>query len=732
MAVVRFRWTLGNASCPRTLDTAPTRDRLAAAIAARSAAEAGGEGEEEASSSEEDVAEAVGARRPAVNPFLLLGGDGSSDDEGGADDNEAALAGPSDAVDAQREDGDDNDARAEKRRKKRARKKAAGKRRAVEACSASAPPEPEVDEVDAAVAALGLAPLGRRGAGDDGPTFPGGCADSEDDPNALLRIDVRRLCPDEELKRVFGPSVTSLTSTGPPSRQLRRGILVVPRASWPVAPPLLRLAAVPWPGAPTAAKADPADAEGALVVKEEDGSSPSSSTAPVVVPCALRRIRRFRFRASPEASALRALFVDVVQNTADPTALGLVLRQHPYQVDALLALSRAAQRQGDGEGSEDFLARALWSLEVAALASSGGRFRLGDPLVRLPGAWPENLPFHAAAFEHAMRLARRGCPATSLEVLKALLSLDRSDPVGCLQSVDYLALRCGQRRWLVRLAAEGPGADAEQGLHLAGGGDPEGDEAARSAGDGAADPAPRPWGVGDECCSLLPNLAFSAALAKHDAAREGTAPPGAAAGSPEARGPSGGDLAPAEGWGAGAGPATAEEHLAWAVVLHPAAAVVLVRWLREKGACRGGQWDAALARPPLAGAVEAVASRTLGHLGDLHAERCGPLWRSDEAQALLLSALGTAADAVEANATVNGAAAEDWAAVRDEVFPAGTGNALGHLVTEDFSEAGPAALPEDEGVREPGGPPAPAARALPAAALGAVELLRMMNPFYEG
>ena len=92
-------------------------------------------------------------------------------------------------------------------------------------------------------------------------------------------------------------------------------------------------------------------------------------------------------------------------------------------------------------------------------------------------------------------LSRRGLHGTALETCKLLLALDPGDPLGALFLVDYLALRSRSYGWLARFAAEWS---------------PEVTQSSKGG------PAADSGGV-----EMLPNFAFSLALAAFWREKEG-------------------------------------------------------------------------------------------------------------------------------------------------------------------------------------------------------------------
>ena len=255
---------------------------------------------------------------------------------------------------------------------------------------------------------------------------------------------------------------------------------------------------------------------------------------------------------------------------------------------------------------------------------------------------------------------------------KVIFSLDRSDPLGVLLCVDYLALRAQEMKWLIEVARVGVPVDD---LHLT---LPPGCQR-------------RPPSV--EAVNHWPNFAFSTAMAKclveGDEAEEM-------------------EKTNDRAWWRRDGMGSGHEHLTWACMLHPSVVRRLVRKLKTAGACGGGRWDD-LWRSPLydeegiragygngngderAGAQN--QNRGLARMSELYVERCHPLWKPEMAQEWLYRAARAAG---EKGAVVAGLSATDWAAVRGEMFPVWEEeDDLGHLDVLDFTEAQPF-LPDDD------------------------------------
>jgi hypothetical protein len=169
---------------------------------------------------------------------------------------------------------------------------------------------------------------------------------------------------------------------------------------------------------------------------------------------ALRDHPSRRSESSPSRRIRKAVF------TA-PKALILLLQRLPYHTDALMVTSDLTLESGEPQRAADLLERALHSFERVLHPSFTKH--LSEGTARMDSEEPLNKPFMEALMRHGSALLRRGCPRTSLEVLKALLSLDRGDPQGTLLLLDHAAIRCSELAWLLELFD----GDADNGCALA-------------------------------------------------------------------------------------------------------------------------------------------------------------------------------------------------------------------------------------------------------------------------
>ncbi|CAK1544745.1 unnamed protein product [Leptosia nina] len=75
-------------------------------------------------------------------------------------------------------------------------------------------------------------------------------------------------------------------------------------------------------------------------------------------------------------------------------------------------------------------------------------FSLTGRRTRLEYKYLENRPFHIALLKYAHLLTNRACHRTALEIAKALLNLDPSDPLAVIFIIDAFALRSREHKWL--------------------------------------------------------------------------------------------------------------------------------------------------------------------------------------------------------------------------------------------------------------------------------------------
>ena len=201
--------------------------------------------------------------------------------------------------------------------------------------------------------------------------------------------------------------------------QLRPGVLINPRDSWP-------------------------RPDGGVSMK---ASGPDAQGHPT-----------FTLVFNDTYAAQQAMYEEV-QATHDPNAVGAMLRSHPFHLDALLTMADVYRAMAEHAYADELIERCVYALEMAwppgfLSAASHGTARV---------AYNEtNEPLFIALFRYMQAMGRRGLHRTALEICKLLLQLDQNDPMGVLQTIDYFAVRSGQYDYLEHLL-EGQGADGDSG-----------------------------------------------------------------------------------------------------------------------------------------------------------------------------------------------------------------------------------------------------------------------------
>ncbi|KAK6118535.1 hypothetical protein DH2020_047722 [Rehmannia glutinosa] len=238
---------------------------------------------------------------------------------------------------------------------------------------------------------------------------------------SVLQVDPKFLSAENELRRIFGPTVVKtyeksnlsvnsrLVRGGRRgSHNLKRTILVSPSQHWPR-----------WDGSLTME-----------LLETRDG------------------IHYFRYvHSSSYAQAQRAF--EAAKAIHDLNGIGSILLNHPYHIDSLITLADYFKFTGEHQMSADATAKCLYAMECA-----------WHPLFtpwkncQLKYVHDTNKPFFSSVFTHMKNMDRRGCHRSALEICKLLLSLDSDDPMGAMLCIDYYSLRAEEYAWLERFAEE--------------------------------------------------------------------------------------------------------------------------------------------------------------------------------------------------------------------------------------------------------------------------------------
>lgn len=230
------------------------------------------------------------------------------------------------------------------------------------------------------------------------------------DRRYVLHVEHRNLNPETELKRYFGArAVLGDQRPRQRNRHFHRSMWMTnPKDSWP------RFSR---PGIAMS------------LLQSKDG------------------IHYFTFEHNREYQQVQFKFLDAVESM-DPNNIVALLQLNPYHIDSLLQLSDVCRIQEDQEMARDLIERALYSFECAFHPL----FSLTSGMSRLDYLRSENRAFYLALYKHMMFLEKRGCPRTSLEYCKLILSLDPdSDPLCMLLLIDFLMLRSREYQALIQL-----------------------------------------------------------------------------------------------------------------------------------------------------------------------------------------------------------------------------------------------------------------------------------------
>ncbi|GAA94589.1 uncharacterized protein L969DRAFT_19174 [Mixia osmundae IAM 14324] len=331
--------------------------------------------------------------------------DDDDDDDGAVAVASSSFAALAPAEDEPEDDNEDVAPAAAKPKKKKASKK-------------KAKPAPESDDLDALLSAYRAETRGTDAAS---AASQSNASSDLSELNELLSVDSKRTDPEVELRKMFGSRVVSADSSVSKSRGSSRSrtLLVKPKQTWP-----------PFAGA-----------KGGLDMRELSDQDGIESRG--------RAERWFSYEHSPAYVEVQQRFLEAVMSL-DGNNLIPVLRVHPYHTDTLLQLSEMALQQGNPNEALDFLDRAIFAYEKAAIPA----FSLSSGNGRLDFLRIENRGFFRALLLKTANLVQRGTYSAAHEIAKALYSLDPyDDPMGVLLWLDFTAVKAQQYTFIEKLLA---------------------------------------------------------------------------------------------------------------------------------------------------------------------------------------------------------------------------------------------------------------------------------------
>ena len=127
--------------------------------------------------------------------------------------------------------------------------------------------------------------------------------------------------------------------------------------------------------------------------------------------------------------------------------ISFLLQSHPYHIDTLLTMSNILLRTNNLEESSDLIERALYRLQCVLHS----KFNLIYPTNRLNYLNKKNKSFYLCLWKYSQNIGKKGCVNSAFELTKSLLNLSpKIDPLCCLLSLDYWAMRSNKLIWIIK------------------------------------------------------------------------------------------------------------------------------------------------------------------------------------------------------------------------------------------------------------------------------------------
>lgn len=243
---------------------------------------------------------------------------------------------------------------------------------------------------------------------------------------------------------------------------------------------------------------------GGMCMKMTRQNHPSDSQPPAAA---------FELHWSEDYRRQQEEFCGSVQRSGDANQLCLFLSRHPRHLGALLQLAVVFTRTGQMDRAADLVRRGLYLLE----ATHCEQFRPHQQHCHLDATREEDADYFMALFRHMQLCGALGSARVASGVGKVLLSLNPAgDPMHSLLFLDHFLLSCGSHEELAAFCSRGAGRVLLPACFSP----PceSGDNSDGSASGGGSSASEAPPCILSE---VLPNWAFSLALSRHLADKEG-------------------------------------------------------------------------------------------------------------------------------------------------------------------------------------------------------------------
>lgn len=272
----------------------------------------------------------------------------------------------------------------------------------------------------------------------------------------LLKLDLRNLVPDNEIKRMFGRSVLNESRNKEPQVRLI-GVTGPPAKSRFVSSVELELRASIYNAGPNM-QLDEHFNESQIVGRAEDedehvekkGRKRNVDKRQSEHASHSDRPTYFRFVHEKAYQFAQYLFMQAAVRGV-PEAIMNNLGSHPYHIESIIQMSDVARESENYKVASEWVERALLIFE----RGFHPKFNLSQPTLRMSYRRPENRTFFITIFKHIYYLNKKGLRRTPLEYSKLLLSLDPvNDPLFAILLIDFYAIRSESYDYLIEFIAQ--------------------------------------------------------------------------------------------------------------------------------------------------------------------------------------------------------------------------------------------------------------------------------------